>query len=229
MPVIPLAGLVPFTTLDYPGALAAVLFSQGCPWRCGYCQNSHLQPLEKGSISWGDVMAFLLKRKGLLDAVVFSGGEPTLHKDLASCMRQVKEMGYKIGLHTAGIFPQLLKPILSLIDWVGMDIKAPFEDYEKITKVPKTGEKARQSAELILASGVGYEFRTTVHPKLLTIEDLNRLTSQLVQIGAKHFVLQRFRSRGCSDDQLTKPPFDEAWSESFLLKLGGQFESFLVR
>lgn len=229
MPVISLAGLVPFTTLDYPGALAAVLFSQGCPWRCGYCQNSHLQPLEKRSISWGDVMAFLLKRRGLLDAVVFSGGEPTLHKDLASCMRQVKEMGYKIGLHTAGIFPQLLKPILSLIDWVGMDIKAPFEDYEKITKVPKTGEKARQSAELILASGVDYEFRTTVHPKLLTIEDLDRLTSQLVQIGAKRFVLQKFRPRGCSDERLTKPPFDAVWSEPFLLKLGGRFESFLVR
>lgn len=227
--MIEIAGLTPFTTVDYPGKLSAVIFCQGCPWKCGYCHNPHLQPFGKGSMNWEVVLDFLQKRKGFLDAVVFSGGEPSLQRNLSHAMAEVKRLGYKIGLHTAGIHPQTLKPLIPFIDWVGMDIKAPFEDYEKITKAPQSGEKVRDSITLIVNAKVDYEFRTTVHPNLLSPDDINRMADQLVEMGAKHYVLQKFRPNGCNDENLVKTPFDIIWSEPFLLQLKGKFESFFVR
>ncbi len=163
-----IAGMIPFSTVDYPGLLSAVLFSQGCPWRCGYCHNPHLQPFRRGTLLWEDVMAFLAERKGKLEAVVFSGGEPALQKGLSEAMREVRKLGYKIGLHTAGIHPKPLAQVLPEIDWVGMDIKAPFEKYSQVTRIEKSGVQAEESARLIIASQKEAEFRTTVHPNLLT-------------------------------------------------------------
>ena len=124
-----IGGLLPFTTIDYPGCLAAVLFCQGCPWRCRYCHNRHLLPQKGGSaLPWQDVLALLERRQGLLDALVFSGGEATLQAALPEAMRRVRAMGFKVGLHTAGPYPERLRECLPLLDWVGMDLKAPFAD-----------------------------------------------------------------------------------------------------
>jgi anaerobic ribonucleoside-triphosphate reductase activating protein len=215
MLVIQLSGLTPCTTIDYPGALAAVLFCQGCPWRCGYCHNPHLQPIAKGTLIWSEVLAFLKERIGLIDAVVFSGGEPTLQRQLKQAIEQVKQLGFKIGLHTAGVHPALLTPILPLLDWIGMDIKAPFDQYERITNNPNSGSRAKQSAEAVIAQAASYEFRTTVHPDYLTQEDLDRLTLQLSALGGKHFILQEARPL--------------LWDEFFLAKIKQRFTSCFVR
>lgn len=177
--MLKIGGLTPFTTIDYPDHLAAVLFCRGCPWRCGYCHNRSLLEADvAGDICWDKVLAFLESRRGLLDAVVFSGGEPTLQSSLKQAVLAVREMGFRVGLHTAGALPLILKEVLPSLDWVGMDIKAPFHEYERITCVPGSGEAARQSALLIRESGVAHQFRTTLAPLLLTegrIESMRRM------------------------------------------------------
>ena len=227
--MIEIAGLIPFSTVDYPNALSSVIFCQGCPWKCSYCHNPHLQPFKKGSLNWKEILDFLRKRIGFLDSIVFSGGEPTFQKHLLRTMHDVKEMGFKVGLHTAGIYPQLLKPLLPWIDWVGMDIKAPFLNYGKVSGVSSSGEKVKQSAFLVLESGVDYEFRTTVHPKLITPQDIEYLTLDLEAMGAKNYALQKFRSSGCANRDLVDTSHEILWEESFLSTLRTRFKNFSLR
>lgn len=196
-------GFVPLTTIDYPEHLSAVIFCQGCPFRCHYCHNPSLIPkLNYGKYDWKTIKSFLLNRVGLLEAVVFSGGEPTLQKNLLYVVQVVKDLGFKVGLHTAGPYPARLKELLTLIDWVGMDIKAPFEDYAHITGISNSGSRALQSARLILESNVKYEFRTTVHPKLLTQKQIRQLKETLFNMGAFEHKIQEFRNIGCINQEL---------------------------
>ena len=167
--MLKIGGLTPFTTIDYPDHLAAVIFCQGCPWRCGYCHNRNLLDADvPGDLCWDKVMTFLESRSGLLDAVVFSGGEPTLQPYLTEAVQAVRERGFLVGLHTAGAFPETLRETLPFLDWVGMDLKAPFSEYERITGVPGSGDNARESALLVRESGVAHQFRTTLESLLLT-------------------------------------------------------------
>jgi pyruvate formate lyase activating enzyme len=196
-------GVTAFSATDYPGQLAAVLFVQGCPWRCGYCHNPHLQQRDAaGTLAWSDVMALLRRRVGLVDAVVFSGGEPTTDPALAGAMAEVKALGFGLGLHTACVYPRRLAEVLPRLDWVGFDIKAPFELYERITGVADSGEQARACAELIVASGVDYECRTTAHPSLLDDAELLALATTLAGMGVRNYVLQIARAQGCADAAL---------------------------
>ncbi|MCM2304447.1 MAG: anaerobic ribonucleoside-triphosphate reductase activating protein [Elusimicrobia bacterium] len=198
-----LGGLTPLSTTDYPGALAAVLFCQGCPWRCSYCHNPHLIPADaEPEREWGAARAFLRGRKGLLDAVVFSGGEPTLQDGLADAMREVRGMGFKVGLHTGGAYPERLRDLLPLVDWVGLDVKGSFERYEAVNGVPGSGGKALESLRLVVESGVEHECRTTVHPALISEAELLGLSSSLFALGARKHVLQAFRPDGCRDAAL---------------------------
>jgi pyruvate formate lyase activating enzyme len=216
-----IGGLTPFTTLDFPDHLAAVVFCQGCPWRCGYCQNTHLLDFGvKPVLSWDEVEAFLQRRQGLLDAVVFSGGEPTLHlrKGLLEAVQCVRGMGFKIGLHTGGVNTKGLAKLLPYLDWVGFDIKAPFESYATITGVPNSGKPALESAKLLLQSGVAYEFRTTVHPHLLNESDLLELATLLAELGVQRYVLQDCRTRHCLDSSLQNLSFNEVLSNDELVQ-----------
>jgi pyruvate formate lyase activating enzyme len=159
--VLRVGGLTRLSASDYPGKLAAVVFCQGCAWRCGYCHNPELQPRRgREEIAWPGVLEFLERRRGLLDAVVFSGGEPTLQAGLAPAMREVKALGFLVGLHTAGIVPRRLAEVLPLLDWVGMDVKAPFEEHERVTGTRGSARRACASRELIRASGIACEFHT---------------------------------------------------------------------
>lgn len=161
--MLAIGGLTPFTTIDYPGKLAAVVFCQGCPWRCGYCHNQHLLPVgQQGSVLWQDVLHLLEQRCGLLDAVVFSGGEPTMQPSLPEALQAIRRMGFLTGLHTAGPFSDRLAACLPQLDWVGMDLKAPFDCYDALTGVTGSGRAAARSAELLRTSGVAHQFRTTV-------------------------------------------------------------------
>jgi pyruvate formate lyase activating enzyme len=224
-----IGGVVPFTTIDYPGALAAVLFCQGCPWRCSYCHNTHLQSCSKKSpYEWPHIISFLKMRQGFIEAVVLSGGEPTQQSDLIEKVREIRELGFKVGLHTAGMHSEALKAVLPLLDWVGMDIKAPFDDYERITHVAQSGQAAKISAGHILESRVAYEFRTTVHPALLSRGDLIRLADQLAALGGKHYVLQPFRSQGCENDDLSSS-YLNVWDDALIAQFKKLFQTFLIR
>ena len=158
-------GLTPLSASDYPDRLAAVVFCQGCAWRCTYCHNPELLDFSgKPLLPWPEVLAFLEKRRGLLDAVVFSGGEPTLQPSLKDAIQAVKRMGYLVGLHTAGTAPRMLARVLPLVDWVGMDLKADFSRHESITGVAGSAARARRSMELIASSGVAHQFHTLAEP-----------------------------------------------------------------
>jgi len=173
-----------------------VVYCQGCPWRCAYCHNPHLLPgRAAGGIAWSEVQDFLLRRRGLLDAVVFSGGEPTAQPGLARAMRAAKSLGYRLGLHSAGIYPRRFAEVLPLVDWVGFDVKAPFDAaYERITGVRGSGDASLASAKALLASGVDCEFRTTWHSGFLSLEELERLTLKLAELGVRRYALQEFRA-----------------------------------
>lgn len=196
-------GITPFSASDYPGKLAAVIFVQGCPWRCGYCHNPHLQPRTQHSpLPWQQVLDLLKRRQGLIDAVVFSGGEPTMDPALPEAIAEARALGYQIGLHSGGGYPQRLAGLLPELDWVALDIKAPFDQYDKITGIANSGRQALACAEAILASDTAYEFRTTVHPDLHSMDDVLALASTLAGMGVKNYALQAFRSTGCDNDEL---------------------------
>ncbi|MEW6415673.1 MAG: anaerobic ribonucleoside-triphosphate reductase activating protein [Pseudomonadota bacterium] len=198
-------GLTPLSAGDWPGMLAAVVWCQGCPWRCGYCHNPHLIPARGDSeIRWDDVLDFLDRRRGLLDGVVFSGGEPTAQDALASAMRDVRSLGFSVGLHTGGAYPRRLAEVLPLVNWVGLDAKAPFDDYARVTGVEGSGARARASLDILLAAGVPHEIRTTVHPALLADADVVDLARTLADRGVKRHVLQPFRPQGCADPALVR-------------------------
>jgi pyruvate formate lyase activating enzyme len=223
-------GLTPLSATDWPGQLSAVVFCQGCPWRCSYCHNPHLLACRgAGEISWQDVLAFLGRRAGLLDAVVFSGGEPLAQHALADAMRAVKRMGFGVGLHTGGAYPSRLAQVLPLVDWVGFDVKALFADYPRITGVRESGAKAQASARLLIESGVDCEFRTTVHPRQHDPGTLARLARVLADLGVRHYVLQEFRRDGCANEGLSDdvPPsfLTQAWSA----RIAPQFATLAVR
>ncbi len=223
-----IGGLVPFSASDYPGCLAAVVFCQGCPWRCAYCHNPHLLPARtSGDLHWDNVLDLLARRRGLLDAVVFSGGEPTLQANLLQAVQRVKAMGFKVGLHTAGMYPRRLQALLPWLDWVGMDIKAPFAEYAQITGVPDSGVAVAASARLLVDSGVTHEFRTTVHSALTGAERLTRLADELAALGAQDYVLQPFRSQGCASDLIPSDPF--VASAALVKDLAQKFHRFSIR
>lgn len=174
-------------------------------------------------------MDFLRRRQGLLDAVVFSGGEPTLQDELQSAINEVRDLGFKIGLHTGGTYPSRLKELLPVLDWVGMDIKATLDDYAKVTATPGSGKKAWECAELLLESGIPHEFRTTVHPLYHTPDSILRLAEELRGLGAKHYVLQEFRPQGCADVAVSTYASRELLDDALCSRIGTMFSTFSVR
>ncbi|MNF60680.1 pyruvate formate lyase-activating enzyme 1 [compost metagenome] len=219
--------MVPLTTLDYPGLLACVLFCQGCAWRCRYCHNPQLIPARgEQEIAWSQILGFLQRRQGLLQAVVFSGGEATLQGGLVPAMEQVRQLGFKVGLHSAGIKPWAFAWAAQAADWVGFDVKALVEDADLITGVSGSGKANWRSLERLLASGVDYECRTTVHWHLLDVERLWRIGQRLHAFGVERFAVQLVRSGRMLDPDLpmTATPSEagELWRR--LEQLFGHFE-----
>jgi len=180
-----IAGFEPFTTIDFPGRLAAIVFLQGCPWRCLYCHNPHMQAFMAGRLHWDGIEEKLAERKGFIDGVVFSGGEPTAQSALADALRRVRTLGLATGLHTNGMFPEKLEPLVPLLDWVGLDIKAPLDErYDTITGVKNSAAPVLQSLKILLDAGIPLQTRTTVDSQLLSENDLSDLAEQLAALGA---------------------------------------------
>lgn len=185
-------GLVPFSTVDWPGKLAAVVFIAGCPWRCHYCHNTELQT-RSARYDWREMRAFLETRKGLLDAVVFSGGEPLSEPRLPQMIRDVRRMGYRVGLHTAGIYPLRLADVLRHLDWIGLDIKADSQGYDDITGRRDSERPAQACLSQLLSSGRDFECRITWHPDWLDETRLLALARELVRRGVRRFAVQGAR------------------------------------
>jgi pyruvate formate lyase activating enzyme len=225
-----IAGWSKLSTVDWQGNIVATLFLQGCPWRCNYCHNSDiLDPKVQGPISFEhDVLPHLENRIGLLDGVVFSGGEPLMQAreddggDLLQAITTVKEFrnqafgneqAYKIGMHTGGAYPEALRRIISELDWIGFDVKAPTGLYDDITNLKNSEINARKSLNLILEEQeyrknskhpLQVTFRTTVDPTVLSSEDVERLKDELAEKGITDLVIQEVRTQGAPDGYAEK-------------------------
>ena len=215
-----IGGVVPFTTTDFPGKLAAVLFLQGCPWRCGYCHNPHLHA-SRGDHEhdWMQTLRWIGRRRGLLDAIVFSGGEPTWQPALATSMRTIRRMGFAVGLHSGGAYPRRLAVVLPDVDWIGFDFKAPFGEYQALTGKKGSGAAALASLDAVLASGVSHEIRTTIHPALTSTSALLAMADALAARGVTDWVLQPFRTLGCANESLVATGAGEALDPALLARL----------
>jgi pyruvate formate lyase activating enzyme len=163
--------------------LAAVVFLAGCPWRCPYCHNAHLRKAPYRSLlTWEQIRSALEERKGFLEGVVFSGGEPTAQPALLQALAHVRSLGLATGLHTAGIFPHRLKKALPLLDWVGLDIKAPPDArYDRTTGRRNSAGLFLRSLQYLRQSEVPFALRTTLDPTLLDPTDQLELTQWLAE------------------------------------------------
>jgi pyruvate formate lyase activating enzyme len=187
-------GLQRWTSIDFPGRLAAVVFCQGCPWRCSYCQNPELLDARAApGLAWEEVLAFLRGRQGLLDGVVFSGGEPTLQAALPAAIDEVRALGFEVALHTGGMYPQRLAEVLPRLDWVGLDIKAPWHRLDTVTASRGSAARVMDSLLQVLMSGVAFECRTTWSPELFPLHELHTLTEELAGLGVQRWCLQQCR------------------------------------
>lgn len=174
-------------------------------------------------------MSLLRRRVGLIDAVVFSGGEPTMDPGLEEAILQVRELGFKVGLHTGGTHPKRLMAVLPKLDWVGIDIKTTFNDYAKVTHVPNSGTPALRSLKAVLASKVQYECRSTVHPALQSNQQLLSVGENLATMGVKNYAVQVFRAQGCEDPALKQAMQSNYPSPDVLAKLNALFPNFILR
>ena len=224
-----IGGLTPMTTIDFPGELAAVLFLQGCGFRCQYCHNGHLADVRaKGQIAWSSIREFLQSRQGLLDAIVFSGGEPTVQRALLPAIDEAKALGFKVGLHTTGASPLMLARVLPKLDWVGFDIKGLTEDYAYITGVD-AGNKCWQSLRLLLNADIDYEVRTTVHWDLIPADKLLKIGLWLQEEGVRRFVVQNCNTDHCLNTELGPSVLDDKEKNQLWQQLEQYFSSFAIR
>ena len=186
-----IGGIQKTSLLDYPEKISAIVFTKGCNFRCGYCHNPELFDIQGNQeLKASDFLEFLKTRKGKLDAVVITGGEPCLQKDLKEFIIAIKKLGFLVKLDTNGSFPEIIEKLLPHIDYIAMDIKGPLEKYQKISSSQIDTEKILKSIKLIKNSGIDYEFRTTVVKSQLKIEDFENIAQMLK--GAKKYYLQKF-------------------------------------
>ncbi|MEK7170286.1 MAG: anaerobic ribonucleoside-triphosphate reductase activating protein [Patescibacteria group bacterium] len=198
-------GFEKFTLIDYPGKTACMVYTIGCNFRCPYCHNPELVD-ETVSLTYSeaDILSFLDMRKGLLDGVVITGGEPTMHRSLPAFMAKVKEKGFSVKLDSNGTNPAMLKKVITekLVDYIAMDIKAPLQSYSKTVARPVDVGAIRESIRLIMASSVPYEFRTTLIKALTSPEDILNIGKEIK--GAKAYYLQKFVSTKLLNPQFRK-------------------------
>ncbi|PID70242.1 anaerobic ribonucleoside-triphosphate reductase activating protein [bacterium DOLZORAL124_38_8] len=205
-----IGGIQTLTMLDFPGKIAATIFTAGCNFRCGYCHNPELVLPELIKKNRHDLIPeekffnFLNTRKGLLDGVAISGGEPTVQLDLVSFIQKIKNQGFLVKLDTNGGNPNVVEDLIkqNLVDYFAMDIKYPLEIYDKMTNVDISQERFEKSIELIRNAGVDYEFRTTV---IAEFHDEAKIEQILRKIqGCKKYTLQNFRPEITLDQQFAR-------------------------
>ncbi len=194
-----LRGLQKLTLLDYPEHTACTVFFGGCNLRCPFCHNASLvlRSAELPVLTENDLFSFLNKRRGLLDGVCVTGGEPTLQPDLPDFLIKLRKLGFSVKLDTNGTRPQVLEQLLNdgLCDYVAMDIKSSPERYAAVCGVSDLDiEPVLQSAALLMDAHVPFEFRTTVVDELHQISDFETVGQWLA--GAPHFFIQCFQDSG---------------------------------
>ena len=204
---IRLAGLQKLTLIDYPNKMACIIFTVGCNFKCPFCHNASLVNGTEDYIDEECVLDFLKKRKGILEGVVITGGEPLLNGDIADFLDKIKQIGYPVKLDTNGTNPKLLKELVNkkLVDYVAMDIKNSFENYISATGNVKLNlEAINESIDFLLEGAVDYEFRTTVVKGIHTTQDIVSIAKRIK--NANKYFLQQYKP---SDENLSPDGLSE--------------------
>lgn len=229
-----IAGLHRSSLIDYPDHICCVVFTRGCNLRCPYCHNGAildpLKPSPEEDMPLHKFWDFLERRRGLLDGVCVSGGEPTLQADLESFLQQVRAMGFKVKLDTNGTDPITLAHCLEegLLDYVALDVKMPPDRYQEMGGGRYAGDSVYRSAALLMGSSVDYEFRTTVVPGLHAESDIREIGMALQ--GAKRCFIQNFRPDNALDLRLReRAPFPASRLEAFRAALEPWVERVGIR
>lgn len=189
-------GMDKMSLLDYEDKVSCVLFFKACNFACPYCHNGTTVLKSQDILSFDEIISYLSKRKGIIDAVVFTGGEVTLMDDLKEKIQEIKNMGFLIKLDTNGTRPDVIKDLIDahLLDYIAMDIKNALEKYVITTRALKDySSSIKESIELLIESGVPYEFRTTLVEEFHNEEDMDRIGRLIA--GSKRLYLQKFVDR----------------------------------
>ena len=205
-----IGGLQKTSLIDFPKRIAAIVFTHGCNFRCPYCHNPELVLSKHESLDENYIFDFLKTRRGKLNGIVVTGGEPCLQKDLISFLQEIKNFGFEIKLDTNGSEFNMLKKAVDekLVDYIAMDIKAPLEKYEKVAGTNVNIQNIEKSINLIMTSGIEYEFRTTVTRELLSEDDFFDIGEMIK--GAERYYLQKFLLSKVLDENFkTASSFDE--------------------
>jgi pyruvate formate lyase activating enzyme len=218
-----IGGLQRVSLIDYPGLICAIIFLQGCNFKCSYCHNPELVDprLFRSSIKESDVMEFLDTRKGKLDAVTITGGEPTIQGELPDFIRQIKKMGFAVKLDTNGSRPEVINNLVAekLLDYIAMDIKAPLDKYKEVVNTNVNQDSIKESINLILKAKSPYEFRTTVVESQLEENDILQIGKMIA--GASRYVLQNFVPSKTLDKRFLK---EKSYSEEKLQQIKNHLE-----
>ena len=227
-----LGGFQRFSLIDYPGKICTILFTQGCNFRCPYCHNPELIGFKSHttSIKQEEVFSFLEKRRGKLDAVSITGGEPTLQPDLIGFLGKIKGMGYLIKLDSNGSHPEALEKIIEkgVVDYLAMDVKGPLKKYKRIVNFNANIDKIKESISLIMNSGLDYEFRTTIVKSQLSPEDIVEVGKTIK--NAKLYILQKFvPSKTLAPNFLNEKTYSDGEFEQFKEALRDCVDLCIVR
>jgi len=204
-----IAGIQKLTLVDFPETLACTIFTQGCPFRCGFCHNPELVlPDQFNKIAnEEDIFYFLSTRIGKIEGVCITGGEPLLQRDILECILLIKAMGFKIKIDTNGFYPTKLKEIIQYIDYVAMDIKSSPKKYSLVTNTNINISNIQESINIIMESGKKYEFRTTICHPLFEIKDFIEI-GHLIK-GAEIYIIQNFVHSKHINNVLPYTPFTD--------------------
>ena len=207
-----LRGFNKFSLVDYPGRIGCIVFTGGCNLRCPFCHNPCLvfDPGSQPRVTEKEFFGFLDQRKGLIEGVVISGGEPMLHEDIGEFIRGIRERGYLVKVDSNGTMPDRIERLLKSVggDAMGIDYKAPAARYAQLTGTGDgtIAERVQRSIRLALDAGLDLDIRTTVHKRLLSAEDLAAMHRELVAVGVSGWVLQQYNPVEVIDDELSKLP-----------------------
>jgi pyruvate formate lyase activating enzyme len=218
-----IVGYLKTSLIEWPGKITSVIFTPGCNFRCPFCHNADLVDPRKSKktslISEKEILEDLRSRKKWIDAVVITGGEPTLQASLSGFLNRVKEMGFLTMVHTNGTHPEVIRNLIirKLVNYICLDLKGDLGNYEKFTNVQFPMTNVQRSLEAIAKSRLEYEFRTTVVPGLHDLNNLKELAKEIKEIasGAKWY-LQQFQPKNCLDKKFLKvEPFSKEKMEGF--------------
>lgn len=224
-----IGGFQPLSLIDYPAKPCSIIFTQGCVFRCSYCHNPNLIPLESKHLRDSSAMLdFLTKRKKIVTAVCITGGEPTIQGDLIDFIKQLKERGFFIKIDTNGIRPGVVADLIDeeLVDYIAMDIKAPWEKYKDVvvTAVPELVEACKESFRIIQQSSIEHEFRTTIYPSVHTEGDFYTMAGYL-KPGEQYFI-QKTRFDSILDPSISQE--SEYDGEEIALRLQARYASLHI-